>query len=197
MSKHVAGMITWSCQSVWLRNARSLACHWQTHLPDGLSTSSVYYLVDFTSWVYYLVEAVWCGEDRVGGQERLLHHQHHPPGLDRVKGQESYIVKRGGVAKRRCLFSLTNSVLLQNAVGRGDLPLAVYSVQSRKLKSRDLGRGIDSRNRVWNWLAMLHRMAGWYDNPMPTWFLVPIAGLKLQTLYKVKLWEWRPDKLMI
>ncbi len=35
MSEHVAGVITWSCQSVWLRNARSLARHWQTRLPDA------------------------------------------------------------------------------------------------------------------------------------------------------------------
>jgi hypothetical protein len=45
-----------------------------------------------------------------------------------------------------------------------------------------MGRGIDSRNRVWNWVAKLHWLAGRYDNPMPTWFLVPIAGLKLPAL---------------
>jgi hypothetical protein len=45
-----------------------------------------------------------------------------------------------------------------------------------------MGRGINSRNRVWNLLAK-HRLAGRYDNPMPTWFLAPspIAGLKLPT----------------
>jgi hypothetical protein len=42
-----------------------------------------------------------------------------------------------------------------------------------------MGRGIDSRNRVWNWLAKLYRMAGRYDNPMPTWFLAPISGTKV------------------
>jgi hypothetical protein len=41
-----------------------------------------------------------------------------------------------------------------------------------------MGRGIDSRNRVWNWVAKLHRLAGRYANPMPPWFLAPIAGLK-------------------
>jgi hypothetical protein len=45
-----------------------------------------------------------------------------------------------------------------------------------------IGRGIDSRNRVWNRVAKLHRLASRYDNPMPTWFLAPIAGLKLPTL---------------
>ncbi len=45
-----------------------------------------------------------------------------------------------------------------------------------------MGRGIDSRNRVWNWVAKLHRLACWYDNPMPTWFLAPIAGIKLLSL---------------
>jgi hypothetical protein len=44
-----------------------------------------------------------------------------------------------------------------------------------------MGRGIDSRNRVWNRVAKLHRLAARYDNPMPTWFLAPIAGLKLPT----------------
>ncbi len=29
-----------------------------------------------------------------------------------------------------------------------------------------MGRGIDSRNQVWNWVAKLHRLAGRYDNPM-------------------------------
>ncbi len=53
-----------------------------------------------------------------------------------------------------------------------------------------LGRGIDSRNRVWNWVAKLHRLAGRYNNPMPTWFLAPIAGLKLPTLFTV-FSNWR------
>ncbi len=44
-----------------------------------------------------------------------------------------------------------------------------------------MGRGIGSRNRVWNWVAKLHRLAGRYDN-MPNWFIAPIAGLKLLTL---------------
>ncbi len=35
MSEHVAGVITWSCQTVWLCNTSSLAHHWQTHLPDA------------------------------------------------------------------------------------------------------------------------------------------------------------------
>jgi hypothetical protein len=42
-------------------------------------------------------------------------------------------------------------------------------------------RGIDSRSRVLNLVAKLHWLAGRYDNPMPTWFLVPISGLKLPT----------------
>ncbi len=61
-----------------------------------------------------------------------------------------------------------------------------------------MGRGIDYRNQVWHWVAKLHRLAGRYDNPMPTWFLAPIAGLKLPTLVDVKsLWlpgppAWSP-----
>ncbi len=42
-----------------------------------------------------------------------------------------------------------------------------------------MGRGIDSRNWVWNWVAKQRRLAGRYDNTMPTWFLAPIAGLKV------------------
>jgi hypothetical protein len=45
-----------------------------------------------------------------------------------------------------------------------------------------MGRGLDSRNLVWNRVAKLHRLAGrYYDNLMPTWFLAPIAGPKLPT----------------
>ncbi len=42
-----------------------------------------------------------------------------------------------------------------------------------------MGRGIDSRNRVWNWVAKLHGLAARYENPMSTWFLTPIAGHNL------------------
>ena len=41
-----------------------------------------------------------------------------------------------------------------------------------------MGREIDSRNRVWNRVAELHRLAGLYGNPMPTWFQAPKTGLK-------------------
>ncbi len=51
--------------------------------------------------------------------------------------------------------------------------------QSRKLKSRYMRQGIDSRNRAWNWVAKLRRLVSRYDNPMPTWFLAPKAGLEL------------------
>ncbi len=52
-----------------------------------------------------------------------------------------------------------------------------------------MGRGIDSRNRVWYWIAKLYRQrAG-----TTTWFLAPIAGLKLPTLDKYLRWlEWPP-----
>ncbi len=43
-----------------------------------------------------------------------------------------------------------------------------------------MGRGIDSRNRVWNWVAKLHRLVGRYNNPMPTWFLAPFRNLNYQ-----------------
>ncbi len=63
------------------------------------------------------------------------------------------------------------------------MPWAVESSFETRVEnlSPAMGRGIDSRNRVWNWVAKLHRLAGRYDNPMPTWFLAPMAGLKLPT----------------
>jgi hypothetical protein len=54
---------------------------------------------------------------------------------------------------------------------------ALTKALSRKLKSR-----YGERNRIWNWVAKLHRLAGRYQNPMPTCFLAPIAGLQLPTL---------------
>ncbi len=43
-------------------------------------------------------------------------------------------------------------------------------------------RGIGSRNWVLDCVAKLHWLAGLYDNPMPTLFRAPIAGLKLPAL---------------
>ncbi len=42
-------MITWSCQSVWLRNTRSSARHWQTHLSGGLPLPDT--TADSSSWL--------------------------------------------------------------------------------------------------------------------------------------------------
>jgi hypothetical protein len=55
--------------------------------------------------------------------------------------------------------------------------------QSRKLEFRYMRQGIDPWNRAWNWLA---KLVGRYDNPMPAWFLAPIAGLKAQNLLAVR-----------
>jgi hypothetical protein len=54
--------------------------------------------------------------------------------------------------------------------------------QSRKLKSH-----YGARNRIQEPNLELssqatNRLAGRFDNPMPTWFVAPIAGLKLPTL---------------
>ncbi len=62
--------------------------------------------------------------------------------------------------------------------------LFISQIYSRVgILSPAMWRGIDSRNRVWNWVVKLHRLAGRYDNLMPTWFLAPIAGLKLPTQF--------------
>ncbi len=63
-----------------------------------------------------------------------------------------------------------------------------------------IGRGINTWNRVWNWVAKLHRLAGRYDNPMPTWFLAP--RLKLPTQYsrqadKLESICWRNDSELL
>ncbi len=83
-----------------------------------------------------------------------------------------------------CIFSYMYyfSLILSNV-------RSVHTTNDRSLRVEYLcpaigRRGIDSRNRVWNWVAKLHRLAGRYDNPMPTWFLARIAGLKLPTQHK-------------
>ncbi len=53
----------------------------------------------------------------------------------------------------------------------------LYTVYRVGNLSPAMGRGISSRNRVWNWVAKLH------DNHMPTWFPNPIAGLRLPSLH--------------
>ncbi len=53
-----------------------------------------------------------------------------------------------------------------------------------------MGRGIDFRNKFWNWVANLHRLAGRCDNPMPTWFLTPIAGLKLPIMSSLNVYKF-------
>ncbi len=59
----------------------------------------------------------------------------------------------------------------------------------RQNLSPAVGRGIDYRNRVSNWVAKLHRLAGRYENPMPFWFLAPIAGLKLLKMIPDTDWQ--------
>jgi hypothetical protein len=53
--------------------------------------------------------------------------------------------------------------------------------QSRKLKSR-YGARIRFQEPSLTLVAKLHRLAGRYENLMPTWFLAPMAELKFPTL---------------
>ncbi len=78
---------------------------------------------------------------------------------------------RAGISKQ--------SMGARNRVGIG----LSYRPARVGILSPAMGQGIDSRNRVWNWVAKLHRLACRYVNPMPTWFLAPIAGLKLPALH--------------
>jgi hypothetical protein len=56
------------------------------------------------------------------------------------------------------------------------LPLYELCGYNKEIRARvgivspAMGRGIDSWNRVWNWEAKLHRLAGRYYNTMPTGF---------------------------
>jgi hypothetical protein len=97
-----------------------------------------------------------------------------------------------------CLFSKQNVCLLRSTqfFGKQKEKNSKFSIMTFSYSyffqgkncvgnlSPAMGRGNASRNRVWNGVAKLHRLAGRYDNPMPTWFLAPIAGLtsKLPTL---------------
>jgi hypothetical protein len=53
--------------------------------------------------------------------------------------------------------------------------------QNRKLKSCYGARNQFQEPSLALSSQAKYRLAGWYDNPMPTWFLAPIAGLKLPT----------------
>jgi hypothetical protein len=55
--------------------------------------------------------------------------------------------------------------------------------QSRKLKSAYGARNRFQEPSLELSSQAIHRLAGQYENPMPIWFLAPIAGLKLPTLY--------------
>jgi hypothetical protein len=76
----------------------------------------------------------------------------------------------------RDIFENNHMVLLESISAR------YFRVENL---SPAMGWGIDSRNPVWNWVAKKHRLAGRYDNPIPTWFLAHIAGLKLPTQVKI------------
>ncbi len=87
-------------------------------------------------------------------------------------------------------FQGINSVCPCSVVGRYDNPIPTWFLALMDCfifynrvenLSPAMGRGINSRKRVWNWVAKLHSLASRYDNPMPTWFLAPIAGHKLPT----------------
>ncbi len=54
------------------------------------------------------------------------------------------------------------------------------AIQSRKLKTR-FGARNQFQDRVWNWVAKLHRLAGQYDNPMPS----PHSGTKVTDTEKL------------
>ncbi len=74
---------------------------------------------------------------------------------------------------------------LSRAVSR--VLYAIKSILSRKLKSLYGARNLFQEPSMELSSRKLHRLAGQYDKPMFTsiWFLAPIAGLKLLTLFVV------------
>ncbi len=56
----------------------------------------------------------------------------------------------------------------------GQIPtIPVHSESEFRNLSPAMEPGIGSRMRVWNLVDKLHKLAGRYDNPMPTRFLAP------------------------
>ncbi len=76
------------------------------------------------------------------------------------------------------LFSMILTLgRLKDFMRTNNLPLPNLWMELRVgILSPAVGREIDSRNRVSNWVAKLHRLAGRYDNPVPIWFLATLAG---------------------
>jgi len=63
-------------------------------------------------------------------------------------------------------------------------PIYFPTNQSRKLKSRYRARNRFQEPSLELSSQATNRLAGRYDNPMPIWFLAPIAGLQLLTQFK-------------
>ncbi len=66
-------------------------------------------------------------------------------------------------------------------------------VQSRKLKYRFGARNLFQEPSLKLSSRTVHRLVGRYDNPMPTCFLAPIAGLKLPILIQTSIRDPNPD----
>jgi hypothetical protein len=108
-----------------------------------------------------------------------------------LSSQSIWIPAQARGSKRDVVsFGLTNNALLyimsdrlerkrQNAGGAGRAIIGF--VQSRKFKTRYGVRNQFQEPSLELGSQATYRLAGQYDNPMRTWFLAPIAGLKLPT----------------
>ena len=59
-----------------------------------------------------LGEAVWCGEDRAGGQERILHYQHNTTGTSIVSLIAYVFIKDYTNLRQKINFNFLSQCLL-------------------------------------------------------------------------------------
>jgi hypothetical protein len=97
--------------------------------------------------------------------------------------------------KKPLLDFFITRILAISSPARNSLPSLTTTSwprkQSRKLKSR-YGARNQFQEPSLELVAKLHRLAGRYDNHMPTWFLAPKTGLKLPSQT-----AWTMDQISI
>jgi hypothetical protein len=146
-----------------------------------------FYIFIWKSYTYYLPPPDWPGNTRVITCYFFLYTKTTEAvrlnGRFQMQEGKNWILPKEMNANRSPNFKPFRSPRIDSKE-----PIPPGCVSWDENLSPAMGRGIDSRNRVWNWVAKLHRLAGRYDNPMPTWFLAPIAGLRLPSL--IYQWRW-------
>jgi hypothetical protein len=106
---------------------------------------------------------------------RKLEHTHE--GNTEGENNGGYVVIKWYIYESAVKFSAGEALL-------GPAPPLSTAGFCVGILSPAMWRGIDSRNWVLDCVAKLHRLAGLYAiaQPYATWFIAPIAGLKLPAL---------------